>query len=96
MFGSNLVNNGQTVNTGQTRSTDGSTGDLGVPSSKSLSLVNNRIIGRIFNIVDVDDAWNLVGCLDTHFKICIYIVLFHYSCCCIWFQNLVIDSLEME
>ncbi|KAM0070082.1 hypothetical protein Hdeb2414_s0001g00009201 [Helianthus debilis subsp. tardiflorus] len=21
--------------------------------------------------VDVDDAWNLVGCLDTHFKICI-------------------------
>uniref|UniRef100_A0A251SPI6 Uncharacterized protein n=1 Tax=Helianthus annuus TaxID=4232 RepID=A0A251SPI6_HELAN len=51
MFGSNLVNNGQIVNTGQTRSTDGSTGDLGVPSSKSLSLVNNRIIGRICNII---------------------------------------------
>ncbi|KAJ0888016.1 hypothetical protein HanRHA438_Chr09g0397341 [Helianthus annuus] len=46
--------------------------------------------------VDVDDAWNLVGCLDTHLKICIHIVLFHYSCCCILFQNLVIDSLEME
>ncbi|KAM0019042.1 hypothetical protein Hdeb2414_s0026g00680931 [Helianthus debilis subsp. tardiflorus] len=46
--------------------------------------------------VDVDDAWNLVGCLDTHLKICILIVLFHYSGYCILFQNLVIDSLEME
>ncbi|KAM0070488.1 hypothetical protein Hdeb2414_s0001g00013701 [Helianthus debilis subsp. tardiflorus] len=46
--------------------------------------------------VDVDDAWNLVGCLDTHLKICIHIASFHYFCCCILFQNLVIDSLEME
>ncbi|KAJ0557751.1 hypothetical protein HanIR_Chr07g0328721 [Helianthus annuus] len=25
---------------------------------------------------DVDDAWNLVGCLDTHFKFCILFVLY--------------------
>ncbi|KAJ0601198.1 hypothetical protein HanIR_Chr03g0125661 [Helianthus annuus] len=27
------------------------------------------------DVDDVDDAWNIVGCLDTHFEFCIPIIM---------------------
>ncbi|MFS8034812.1 hypothetical protein Hanom_Chr17g01585601 [Helianthus anomalus] len=52
--GSRSVSNSQLVKPGQLSGQRliRDLGDLGVPSSISLSLVNNRIIGRICNIVD--------------------------------------------
>ncbi|KAJ0494235.1 hypothetical protein HanIR_Chr12g0595141 [Helianthus annuus] len=56
---------------------------------KTCILANTSVLNYAFKTCcrfndDVDDAWNLVGCLDTHFKFCILIVLyFLYPCCCI-------------
>uniref|UniRef100_A0A251V1S4 Uncharacterized protein n=1 Tax=Helianthus annuus TaxID=4232 RepID=A0A251V1S4_HELAN len=37
----------------------------------------NRIFYNLFSVdVDVGDAWNLVGCLDTYIKFCTLTVLY--------------------
>ncbi|MFS7981204.1 hypothetical protein Hanom_Chr10g00948241 [Helianthus anomalus] len=45
-------------------------------------------IGRLSNYVDVDDAWNLVGCLDTHLKRIVFILCYFIIHVVFCFQTL--------